>query len=331
MYVSYADLAGRRPSPILPMHPDPRVRAAVLARSGAARSPVWLPGSPLPAVSPYPAGRAIARPAARSSAPWPVFPRQAPRAGIATNGGWIHPGSPMRPGLGQVSTQAISQIAATGATTTISTLVALGAITGPVGAAVAGLVAVGTLLASVFKGCGQTCVEASDIANQVGSALQQNLQQYLSSPVHYQSLQTAALNNFQTAWTALTQACGAASLASAGQNCISERQQGACSYKTTPGGWQQTGGTWTYVYPGANHSGSTCWNYFVGFHDPIANDPTVVPDPATPSGAAATATSFLTTGLTDVGINPNTTIFGIPISTLALPAALLVAVLLLMD
>lgn len=327
MYVSYADLAGRRPSPILPMHPDPRVRAAVLARSGAGRSPVWLPGSPLPAVSPYPAGRAIARPAARSSAPWPVFPRQAPRAGIATNGGWIHPGSPMRPGLGQVSTQAISQIAATGATTTISTLVALGAITGPVGAAIAGLVAVGTLLASVFKGCGQTCVEASDIANQVESALQQNLQQYLSSPVHYQSLQTAALNNFQTAWTALTQACGAASLASAGQNCISERQQGACSYKTSPGGWtQSSAGVWTYTYPGANGSGSSCWNWFIGYHDPIANDPTVVADPA---GTAAT--SAITQGLTDVGISASTTLFGIPIATLAIPAALALLLWMVLD
>lgn len=322
MYVSYADL--RRPrSPVRPMLPDAR---ASLARCGATRSPIWLPPSYSPSLS-LP-GRAIARPPSYGSAPWPIVPR----AGIAKNGGWIHANTPMRPGLGQISSpQSIASIASTGASVTTSLLIALGTAPTIVGPIIAGAIAVANILVGVFKGCGSTCTEASDIANQVEPALQQNLANYLAAPVHYASLQAAFLNNFTTAWSALTQACGNPQLMSAGQNCISERQQGSCSYKTTPGGWQQTNGVWTYVYPGANGSGSTCWNWFVGYHDPIANDPTVVPDPSPASSAVSGATSVITQGLTDIGISPSTTLFGIPLSTLALPAIALLIVLALMD
>jgi hypothetical protein len=246
-------------------------------------------------------------------------------------GGWIPRG-----GLGQTgtTTQQINQIATTGATATVSILVALGTITGPVGAAIAGLVVLASQIASIFKGCGQTCVEATAIANQVEPVLKQNLQTYLAAPVHYQSMQAAALNTFQTAWNSLDAACGNASLAKAGQNCISDRQQGSCAYKTSPGGWQQTNGVWNYVYPGANNSGSSCWNWWVGYHDPIANDPTVVPDPA-PASAVSSVTSGVTVGatslLSSVGINPSSTLFGIPLSSLALPALALLVLLLVED
>jgi hypothetical protein len=202
-------------------------------------------------------------------------------------------------GLGQ-STQQISAIAATGASTTVGILVALGTIAGPIGAVAAGLIAVGQVLVGVFKGCGQTCIDASNIANQVAQALEQNLSEYMSAPVHTESMQAAALNNFQTAWNALTQACGNPALLSAGKNCISDRQQGSCAYKTSPGGWQQTNGTWKYVSPGPNNSGSACWNWWIGYHDPIANDPTVVPDAVvttaspTPGGTATNITTPVT-------------------------------------
>lgn len=311
--------------------PIPRARSPIVAMPQAivghgvvrSRRPSSSPSSLLACPDPslFLPGSTIRRPGSPQLAWRPgTIPA---RAGLAKNGGWIQPGAPMpgvrRPGLGQVSTQSVAQIAASGATTTISTLVALGTITGPVGAAIAGVVAIATELVGIFKGCGQTCVEASDIANQVGAALTTNLQTYLAAPIHYASLQAAALNNFNTAWQAMVQGCGNPQLASAGQNCISERQQGACSYHTTPGGWQQGASGWTYVYPGANGSGSTCWNYWVGFHDPIANDPTVVPDPPLQG-----ATSFVSQGLTDIGINASSTLFGIPVTYLALGAAGLV-------
>jgi len=233
-------------------------------------------------------------------------------------------------GLGQASsTQLISSIATAGAATTTSLLVALGAITGPVGAVIGGLIAVGGLIASAFKGCGQTCIAASNIANQVEPYLKQNLQTYLAAPVHYASLQAAALNNFMTAWSALTQACSNPQLQSAGQNCISDRAQGSCSYHTSPGGWQQTNGVWNYVYPGANNSGSACWNWWVGYHDPIADDPTVVPDPAPAASSASQSAggSILST----IGVSPTTQVFGVPLSALAIPALLVLAALLVAE
>jgi hypothetical protein len=194
---------------------------------------------------------------------------------------------------------------------------------GPLGGAIAGAIAqVGMLLANVFAGCGQTCVEASNLANQAEPLLLQNLQTYMSAPVHYASLQAGALNNFALTWQALGQACSNPQLGAAGQRCISDRQQGACHYKTSPGGWNQVNGVWQYTYPGASGSGDACWNWFVGYHDPISSDPTVVPDP-TP--AAAAGSSILST----VGISPNAEVFGIPVSDLLLPALLLFGALVL--
>jgi hypothetical protein len=195
-------------------------------------------------------------------------------------------------GMGQTgSPQQISAIASTGASATVGILVAMGTIAGPVGAAIAGVIGVANLLVGVFKGCGQTCIDASNIANQVSAALTTNVQTYVNSPVRTISMQAAALNNFTTAWNALVANCQNPSLGTAGQNCISQRQQGACAYKTTPGGWNQVNGVWSYTWPGANNSGPTCWNYFVGYHDPIANDPDVQPDTVVTSPAAGSSTT----------------------------------------
>jgi hypothetical protein len=179
---------------------------------------------------------------------------------------------------------------------------------------------IGAALTNVFSGCGVTCVQSSNFANQVGDLLTQNLQTYLSAPApRYASVQAAFLANFDQAWNSLLQACSNPALGQAGKNCISARQQGACVYKTSPGGWQQINGVWQYQYPGANGSGSTCWNYFVGFRDPIANDPTVIPDPV--PGA-----STLSSLVSSIGLNPSSTLFGLPIADiLALAGILLVA------
>jgi hypothetical protein len=175
-------------------------------------------------------------------------------------------------GMGGMQSQQINQIVTTGAATTVSILASLHAViggiafAGPVGAAIAGLIAVGSLIANQFHGCGQTCVQASKIADQVGPILQQNFDTYMSAPVHYRSLQVAALNNFDTVWAAMVQACSDPNLQDAGKRCISDRQQGACHWKNDGHG-------------GPDGSGNVCWNWFVGMRDPIANDPNVVPDP----------------------------------------------------
>lgn len=225
-----------------------------------------------------------------------------------------------RSGVGDLSpqNQSIANVAATGASATVSILLAMGTIGGPVGAAISGLIAVGMALVKVFGGCGQTCVQASNIANQVEPILKQNLDHYLSAPVRYASLQAAAVNNFQTAWNALVQNCSNPGLQAAGQRCISDRQRSGCTWKTSQGGWTQDSSGWTYVPPGAAGSGQECWNWFVGYLDPIVNDPAVLPDPIPGSETSA--------GLLNAfGVNPSTTVAGFPVADLVLPAALLLA------
>jgi hypothetical protein len=241
-------------------------------------------------------------------------------SGRAVSGVRNRPRSYRPRGMGQTQTSTIgtaASIASAGGAATAGILssisaltaatVSIGAATAGIGAAVVGLIELGVVLAKVFSGCGETCTQATTYANQVEPQLLTNLQTYLAAPIHYASLQAAAVNNFNTAWNALSAACQSGSLAgtSAGTNCIGDRQNGACHYQTSPGGWQQNSdGSYTYVYPGAEGSGTTCWNWFVGYLDPIQNDPTVVPDPtttdeiesSTAAGTTTSGTASLSTG-----------------------------------
>lgn len=215
-------------------------------------------------------------------------------------------------GMGELDphSRQIANLAATGATTTAQILLSLSVISGPVGLAIAGLVGAGMVIANIFSGCGQSCVQATNIAEQVSAVIDQAFDTYMNSPVHYRSMQVAYLNIFDTTWAALKQACSDPALGDAGRRCISDRQAGSCHWKTSPGGWVRQGGTWVYVPPGPNGSGDTCWNSFVGRRDPVADDPTVVPDPVS-SGV-----------LSSLGVNPSSSLMGIPLSLL-LPGGLI--------
>ena len=193
-------------------------------------------------------------------------------------------------------TQQIAGIAATAATTTATILVALGTIGGPVGAAIAGIAGIGIAIANLFSGCGQTCVEATNIADQAGALIDQAYNYYMNSPVHYASMQAAYLNLFDGTWAAMVKACSNPQLGAAGQRCITDRQAGSCAYQVSPFGWQQdpATGKWTWVEAGPNGSGTVCWNSFVGRRDPVANDPTVVPDTV---GAITDPTTGAVTGI----------------------------------
>lgn len=187
-----------------------------------------------------------------------------------------------------------ASIAAVGAQTTASILAVLGVVSATVpviGAAVAAIVGVGIVIANMFKGCGQTCVAATNLANQADAIMVQNVTAYTSSKVRYASMQAAALNNFDTTWAALQKACAQTALGAAGQRCITDRQQGACTWKASQGGWNSDG---TFTPWGAAGSGTVCWNWFVGMRDPIANDPFVQPDPTGTGtiGAGSSASSF---------------------------------------
>jgi hypothetical protein len=164
-------------------------------------------------------------------------------------------------------------------------------VVGPLASAV---LAITGVIMNAFSGCGQTCTLTATEANNIGNMMAENLAEYLAAPVSA-ATQAEALNNFNTLWAQMESYCSQPSLGAAGQNCLSQRQNGACTYKTSPGGWQQTNGAWNYVYPGANGSGSTCWNYFVGFYDPIANDPRIS------AGASAVSSVLADTGLSSIG------------------------------
>jgi hypothetical protein len=203
-------------------------------------------------------------------------------------------------GLGSAQSQQINAIVSTGASTTIGILAALSAIPGPgwVAGAIGGLIAVGSMIANMFQGCGASCIQSSNDANKFEPPLQQNLSTYLNAPVHTASMQAAALNNVDTLFAALRAACSDPSLGTAGQNCISERlNESSCHWKASPGGWSQdSSGVWSYKGYGASGSGNACWNWVIGYRDPIANDPTVVPDsavstPSTPVSTPASVTS----------------------------------------
>ena len=182
--------------------------------------------------------------------------------------------------LGDVTAQQINAIVTTGAQTTTSLLMAFGTVTGPVGAAIAAGIAVASLVANMFRGCGAKCVVASQDANKFEQPLQQNLQAYLQAPIRTKSMQAGFLNNVDTLFNALRTACSDPALGDPGRRCISERlDASACHWQASPGGWSQdAAGNWSYHGYGAAGSGSSCWNWVVGYRDPIANDPAVVDD-----------------------------------------------------
>jgi len=195
---------------------------------------------------------------------------------------------PKRRGIGQTTSGLVSSSAGTTASlfgSTAGLLTAAGVIQGvPVAGQIIGAaLAITAVVASFFKGCGQTCILTTQEVNQVEPYMQQNLAQYLAAPVSA-TTQQEALNNFDQLWQGVVKYCQQPSMAAAGKACISDRQSGSCAYKTSAGGWQQTNGVWSYTYPGANNSGSTCWNWFVGYRDPIANDPRIA---ALPAGSPA--------------------------------------------
>lgn len=198
-------------------------------------------------------------------------------------------------GSGQAAVQgvqlgsAIGAPVATSAIAATGTAAALGSLAVPVvGAALAGVTLLITHLIA-NSGCGQTCIQATEYANQAGDLLTQNLNAYMALPTpRAQSAQTQALANFDAIWAKLQQMCGDPSLGAAGKRCITARQAGSCAYHVAEGGgWQQQNGKWTFVPYGPNNSGPACWNWFVGLRDPIANDPYVVPDAAAAPAASA--------------------------------------------
>ena len=172
-------------------------------------------------------------------------------------------------------------------------LMAAAPFTGPAAPFVAAAGALVAAAAKLFAGCGQTCIQATQYADQAGQIAQQIHDLYFAQPVRTASMQQTALANVQQIIGWLNQMCSNPALGSAGQRCISERIV--------------RGGT----APWCPNPGNKGCDWYTTIVDPIANDPGVVPDPA---GASL---------LSSVGVNPSTTVAGIPLEKLLIPAALL--------
>jgi len=174
-----------------------------------------------------------------------------------------------------------------------------------IGAALAGITTlVTTLIAN--SGCGQTCIETSQWANQAEPVLAKNILAYFALPTpRTQSQQNAALANFLATWQALVNACGQPGTGDAGKRCISDRQSGACT-------WKQTTTSPLLGIPGEPQPGE-CWNWWSGYHDPIANDPDVVPDyvASSDTGAGSYLVSSGAGGsASSSGLSPNVYLYG---------------------
>lgn len=140
-------------------------------------------------------------------------------------------------------------------------------------AALFAVAALAVPIASLFEGCGETCIEATHIVNEVEPYLAQNRDNFLAGP-KTASTQQAALALFDDTWQKVLVACGNASLGDAGRRCISERQAGG-------------------VAPWCPNPGHTGCDWFILYRDPIAN--ATVTDSVTGSVSSISASLGLPT------------------------------------
>jgi hypothetical protein len=152
------------------------------------------------------------------------------------------------------------------------------------------------------SGCGVTCVETSDWANEAEQLLVQNIQTYFAiPPPRSQADQQQAIANFNAIWQQLQTNCGQSGTGTAGIKCISDREAGACT-------WKQTTTSPLLSIPGEPQPGA-CWNWFSGYLYPIQNDPDVAVassdvsgDTGTLSSAGASITNAANTVASSVGL-----------------------------
>ncbi|MFN7996974.1 MAG: hypothetical protein U0Q18_25395 [Bryobacteraceae bacterium] len=188
----------------------------------------------------------------------------------------------LAPELGDlgVSTQQLTSTVGSGITSASSILLTAGAVTGPVGAAIAAVGVLVGIIGSLFKP-DLNKIAATNDANSIEPILKNNLHNWLTLKPEQKtvSVQTAALANFDAAWAKLQQLCAQVP-GSAGQKCISDRVPGSCAYHVAqPYGW--INGQFVPSGPNDPH-GQYCWDWGY-YRDSIAQDPNVIPDPVASS------------------------------------------------
>ena len=145
-------------------------------------------------------------------------------------------------GLGKLGVQSATGTSATARlvlTTTGSSLLSVSAFTGPAApfvAAAGALLELGGVITGMFGGCGQTCVQATQIVNQAAPILQQNLDTYFALPIPRSAAsQAQAVQNFQQVWQSVVNACATPALQDAGQRCVADRMSAGLTIQTPTG------------------------------------------------------------------------------------------------
>ena len=202
--------------------------------------------------------------------------------------GW----QPLQPqwGLGASTAPISTQVESAAA----STLASVAAFTGPAAPFVLAAAAIAGLLAAlgVGAGCGQACIQATNLVNQAEPVLLKNIQNYFALPApRAASVQAAALSCFDQIWQSVQTGC-AAIPGTPGKSCVSDRQSGACT-------WKQTATSPLLAFPGEPQPGA-CWNWFLGYRDPIANDPDVVSDENAAVSSVSSAAGSVSSALSSV-------------------------------
>ena len=213
-------------------------------------------------------------------------------------------------GLGATSsTGAILSAGGAAASVTAAGLAAAGIISAAaipfIGPAIAGVTL--AIEAILNSGCGETCIETSQWANEAEAQLQANIAAYFAQPApRAQSLQTLALGNYTSIWNTLVSQCSQAGTGTAGQNCISDREPGACHYRQT---------ATVPPYPNSPAYGA-CWNWYSAYYVPVAMD-AAVPD--------ASAIPVNSTGTNSTGTTTTATTGATETTTSSTPSLLLIA------
>lgn len=130
-----------------------------------------------------------------------------------------------------------------------------------IGAVVAGVT---MALMAIFSRKGpKQKVATTEIVNKVEPLLQQNLEGYMSGP-RTKSSQAQAIENFKAGWQYVVDNCDVPVMGNPGQECVKDRQRGGE------------------------------WDWFAYYHDPIANDTQVIPDPVEGSTVTRNADGTVT-------------------------------------
>jgi hypothetical protein len=171
-----------------------------------------------------------------------------------------------------------------------TSLAAAAPLSGPAAPFLLAAAAIAKTLAAlgVGAGCGATCIQATNVVNQAEPALLANLQQYEAGEVSQEQAQ-AVYNNV---WQGILASC-AAIPGSAGQKCVTDRQEGACTWKAT--------GTPPTPYSPAD---GQCWNWYNAYYVPLTY-PAMNPAPASTDITGAVG-SAVTSAESSLGISGST-------------------------